>query len=192
MWSIERVTDAELVDRVREGDVSAFGELVDRHRVAAYRAALAALRSPEEAEEATQDAFVAAYFHLERFRGDSSFKTWVLAIAWRHALTRRKSLARRLRRFVSLDGHAWPEPAGLDVSQECRVADAELRAQIRRLLVTLPAKLRDTLLLAQSGEYGYREIAEILAVPEGTVKWRVMEARRILKQKLRALGYGHE
>ena len=139
-----------------------------------------------------QDAFVAAYFHLERFRGDSSFKTWLLAIAWRHALTRRKSVARRLRRFVSLDGHAGSEPAGPDVPQERAVSDAELRSQIRRLIVKLPAKLRDTLLLAQSGEYGYGEIAEILAVPEGTVKWRVMEARRILKQKLAALGYGHE
>ena len=76
--SAHRVTDPvalDLVERARQGDAQAFGKLVDRHRQAVYRAALAALRSPEEAEEVAQEAFVAAYRTLGGFRGDASFKT---------------------------------------------------------------------------------------------------------------------
>src|SRR5205807_829950 len=68
------VTDADLVTRARQGDPAAFGELVDRHRTAVYRAALAALGSHAEAEDAAQDAFLLAYRRLETFRGDASFK----------------------------------------------------------------------------------------------------------------------
>jgi len=79
------VSDSELVDRARQGDQSAFGELVRRHQGAVFRAALAALGSPEDAEEIAQDAFVAAYSNLEGFREEASFRTWVVAIAWRRA-----------------------------------------------------------------------------------------------------------
>ncbi|MDP7471538.1 MAG: sigma factor, partial [Vicinamibacterales bacterium] len=79
------MSDSELVDRARQGDQSAFGELVRRHQGAVFRAALAALGSPEDAEEIAQDAFVAAYSNLEGFREEASFRTWVVAIAWRRA-----------------------------------------------------------------------------------------------------------
>jgi len=86
------VNDAELVALARQGDTSAFGELVDRHRVAVYRAALAALGSHAEAEDVAQDAFVTAFRKLAGFRGDASFKTWLLTIAWNHAINRRRWL----------------------------------------------------------------------------------------------------
>src|SRR5262249_41324764 len=101
--SIDRVTDAELVDRARQGDPAAFGELVGRHQAAVYRAALAALGSPADAEDAAQDAFVTAFRRLDGFRGDASFKTWLLTIAWHQAINRRRSLSRWLRQFVSSD-----------------------------------------------------------------------------------------
>ena len=81
------VTDVELVARARQGDPAAFGELVERHRAAVYRAALAALRSPADAEDAAQDAFLLAYRRLDSFRGDASFKTWLLTITWHQATT---------------------------------------------------------------------------------------------------------
>jgi hypothetical protein len=69
------VSDADLVARARRGDSAAFGELVDRHRTAVYRATRAVLGSHDEAEDAAQDAFVVAYERLASFRGDASFKT---------------------------------------------------------------------------------------------------------------------
>ena len=74
-------------------------------------------------------------------------------------------------------------------SQEEDLASVELERTIRRLIATLPRKLRDALLLSGSDEYSYEQIGEILGIPVGTVKWRVSEARRILKRKLTAVGY---
>jgi len=186
----------DLVERARQGDARAFGELVDRHRQAVYRAALAALRSPEEAEEVAQDAFVTAYRSLAGFRGDASFKTWLLAITWRKALDRRASVGRWLSRRAlpapgdESSGDALERLPAARPSQEHALLSAELVRHTRRLIGTLPARLRDPLLLAGTGDHSYEEMAALLGAPVGTVKWRVSEARRVLKRKLAALGYG--
>lgn len=189
------VSDLDLVRRAQDGDAAAFGELVERNRRAVFRAALAAVGNAAEADDVAQEAFVTAYRKLAGFRGDSSFRTWMLSIAWRKALDRRKSVTRWLRITVS------PADAGddtLDVmdrvpsaarSQEDDLASRELQRTLRRLIQSLPRKLRDALLLAGSGEYSYEQIAKMLGVPVGTVKWRVSEARRVLKQKLAAVGH---
>ena len=70
--------------------------------------------------------------------------------------------------------------------------NAELQRHVKRLIATLPSKLRDALLLAGSGEHTYEQIAAMLQIPVGTLKWRVSEARRVLKQKLAAAGYARE
>lgn len=186
------MSDSELVERARRGDAAAFGELVERHRAAVYRTALAALGSAEEAEEVAQDAFVSAFQKLDGFRGEASFKTWLLSIAWRQAIDRRSSLAQRIRRFITTEGAGWPDPPASARSPEDALLNAELRGHVRRLVRTLPVKLRDALLLSASGAYGYEEIARMLGVPAGTVKWRVVEARRLLKRKLARLGYPHD
>jgi len=186
------VSDAELVARARQGDTAAFGELVDRHRRAVYRAAHAALGSAEEAEDVAQEAFLIAYQKMATYRAEASFKTWLLAIAWRRARRRRRGLASLWRRFVSGDAPESPAPEGPRRTQEAALIDAERVRHVQRLVRALPARLRDPLLLCASGEQTYREIAEVLGVPEGTLKWRVAEARRRLKQRLAALGYGDE
>ena len=186
------MSDAELVERARQGDEAAFGQLVERHQQAVFRAAYAALGSKEEAEDAAQDAFLAAYRKLHMFRGDASFKTWLLAIAWRHALDRRGGVVRRLRLFFSPDDNAWPQPETPAPSQEQALVRRELREQVRAVVKTLPAKYRDALLLATSGDHTFEEIGNVLGVPTGTAKWRVSEAKRQLKHKLSRLGYGNE
>jgi RNA polymerase sigma-70 factor (ECF subfamily) len=186
------VSDAELVDAARRGDEAAFGQLVERHQHAVFRAAYAALGSKEEAEDATQDAFVAAYRKLHMFRGESSFKTWLLAIAWRHALDRRGNVVRRLRLFFSPDDNAWPDTTTSAPSPEQALVRRELREQVRAVVKTLPARYRDALLLASAGDHTFEQIGEILGVPTGTAKWRVSEARRQVKRKLAQLGYVNE
>jgi RNA polymerase sigma-70 factor (ECF subfamily) len=192
--SIEYVTDAELVERARAGEPDAFGELVDRHRSAVYRAALAALRSPADAEDAAQEAFLTAYRRLDGFRSEASFKTWLLTIAWHQAINQRRSVTRWLRRTVPApqgpDGEAIEHHlASPDRSPAERAEDNELRRGIAGAIRALPPKLRDALLLAQAGEYTYEEIAAMLKVPLGTIKWRVSEARRVVKHRLRERGF---
>jgi len=189
--STEGVSDPELVERARRGDHAAFGTLVDRHRTSVFRAALAALGVPEDAEEVAQEAFVAAHRHLPDFREDASFKTWLLSIAWRKALTRRRSVKTFLRRFVQPpEDTEWQVPE-TGPNQEQAVIDRELREHIRRGIAGLAPKLRDALLLASAGEHSYADIAAMLGIPVGTLKWRVNEARRQLKGRLAEMGYGH-
>ena len=188
--STEGVSDPELVERARRGDHAAFGTLVDRHRTSVFRAALAALGTREDAEEVAQEAFVAAYRHLQDFREDASFKTWLLSIAWRKALTRRRTVKTFLRRFVQPpEDTEWQVPdAGR--TQEQAVLDDELRGHIRREISRLAPKFRDALLLASAGEHSYSDIAGMLGIPVGTLKWRVNEARKQLKARLAEVGYG--
>lgn len=189
------VSDLDLVRRAQAGDTEAFGELVERNRRAVFRAALAAVGSPAEADDVAQEAFVTAFRKLGGFRGESAFRTWLLAITWRKAIDRRNSMTRWLRQTVTQVDFGDDAPDIMENtpsnsrSQEDELADAELQRTLRRLIGTLPRKLRDALLLAGSGEYSYEQIGQMLGAPVGTVKWRVSEARKMLKQKLTALGY---
>ena len=186
-------TDLDLVRLAQAGDVDAFGELVERNRRAVFRAALACVRSPAE-------AFVTAYRKLGTFRGEAQFRTWLLSITWRKAIDRRKSVSRWLRTAVmpsSMDNgeDAFDQMERVPSSgrsQEETFVDEELQRNVTRLIGTLPKKLRDALLLAGTGEHTYQEISQMLGAPLGTVKWRVSEARRVLKKKLSALGYAYE
>jgi len=193
-------TDLDLVRLAQAGDVEAFGELVERNRRAVFRAALACVGNAAEADDVAQEAFVTAYRKLGTFRGDAQFRTWLLSITWRKAIDRRKSISRWLRLAVNPS----PADAGEDPfdqmervatpnrSQEDSFVDEELHQNVTRLIGTLPRKLRDALLLAGTGEHTYEEISHILGAPLGTVKWRVSEARRVLKKKLAAMGYAYE
>jgi RNA polymerase sigma-70 factor, ECF subfamily len=179
------VTDDELVALARAGDPAAFDQLVTRHQAAAYRAALAALRNPQDAEEAAQDAFVRAWSNLHRFRGDAAFRTWLLTIVWNRALSRRRSLARWWSRSAPLD-------EAVTIAADAPAADSghgELRRHVAKAIDALSPKLRDALLLAQSGEHDYEAIGTMLKIPVGTVKWRISEARRKVRAQLATLGY---
>ncbi len=187
------VDEADLVERARHGDAAAFGTLVDRHRAAVFRTAFVILRSHADADDAAQDACVAAFRHLHRFRGESAFRTWLLSIAWHEAINRRRSLKAMWRRLVEPGARApedvMSDVASVDRTPEQLAHDRCLRDEIRQAIDALSPKLRDTLLLAQSGDYSYEEIGAIVGAPIGTIKWRVSEARRLVKLRLRNRGY---
>jgi RNA polymerase sigma-70 factor (ECF subfamily) len=174
--------DRDLVDAARRGDREAFGQLVDLHEQAVLRAAMAALGSRDDAQEVAQEAFLTAWRKLSGFRGEASFRTWLLTIAWRKALDRRR------RRRLLWQRHADP-PRGTDPlaslpadgpDPERAAVARDLVCRARAAIERLSPKLRDTLLLAVSGQYAYDEIGAMLGVPPGTVKWRVAEARRLV------------
>ena len=187
--STSQVTDEELIDRAREGDTAAFGALVDRHRAAVVRAATTALGDRDEAEDAAQEAFVAAWRALGQFRGQATFRTWILAIAWRHAMTRRRGRQGWWARLVGRGEWQWPdsedqEPASTAAPPEQHLLDREFSRAVGLVVRSLSPKLRDPLMLAASGEYSMEEIATMLGTPVGTVKWRIAEARRLAREKL--------
>jgi RNA polymerase sigma-70 factor, ECF subfamily len=186
------VSDTELVERARAGDADAFGELVERHQAAVYQVARAALRSTTEADDVAQETFIAAFRKLGEFRGDAAFKTWLLAIAWNTARMQRRGAWRWLDRFRQA-GEA-DTPLGLRPmpSQEDALISRDLRARVRRTVLSLPPKYRDVLLLATMEDLTTDEMSAVLGIPSGTVKWRLSEGRRQLKAKLTRLGIRDE
>ena len=137
---IVRVTDEELVARARQGDTHAFGELVTRHQAAVVRTAFVVCRSREEADEVAQEALVSAWRRLSTFRGEAQFKTWLLTITWRHALTRRGSAWRRLFRTAR-----QPDDAAFELRSEAPSAERSVVAagdtlrRVHGLVDALPA-----------------------------------------------------
>ena len=147
------VTDLELVERAQRGDSDAFGVLVERHHRAALRAAVAALGAVDEADDAVQEAWIAARDRLAGFRGDAAFRTWLLAIVWHKATDRRRGVGRWVRRLVSMDAGDATPGAGAPPSRsplrgpspERAALDGEQQRTIARLVRALPPKLRDPL-----------------------------------------------
>jgi len=182
-----------LVEAARRGDREAFGDLVALHERIVLRTTLAALRSREDAEDAAQDAFVVAWQKLGGFRGEATFKTWLLTIAWRKALDRRRQRQTwwtRVRAGASRPDVNEVDPIeslpGGGADPERIAISIDLARHVRTAISRLSPKLKDTLLLAATGEHTYEEIAAILRVPLGTVKWRVAEARRLVNDQVPA------
>ena len=188
------MTDEDLVARAQGGMQDAWAELVHRHHGAVFRAAHAALFSSADADDAAQDAWIAAWRALSDFRGQSSFRTWVLTIAWRKALDRRRSVAGwmrmiRLDRPDDEDGPALQLAADV-ASAEDAALDRASRARLKKLVRGLPRAQRDALLLVATQDLPYVDAAALLGIPVGTLKWRVSEARRLLRERLQQQGDG--
>jgi RNA polymerase sigma-70 factor, ECF subfamily len=182
--SIERVTDGELVEQVRAGDTTAFGELVERHRGAVYRAALAALGNEADAEDIAQEALVLAFRRLDQYRGDSSVKTWMVSIAWRLSLSRRRRMWWKATRSGAAEAelHALRD---VSPSPEARLQSAQFINDVQQHIKRLPRKLRDALLLAAAGDLTQEEIAAAMNIPPATFRGRVRDARLKLKDWLK-------
>jgi RNA polymerase sigma factor (sigma-70 family) len=182
-----------LIARARAGDRTAFGQLLEQHLPAARRLALAAVGQLSEADEAVQEASVAAWQRLHGLQDPAAFRSWFLRIVWRKALDRRRSIRTWLERYMSPGADAdSPDfnPASSDPSPDAALLGRELERAIAQVVRSLPRRLRDPFLLAASGDHHYSDIATLLSVPEGTVKWRISEARRLIRSKLDRLGYG--
>lgn len=188
--------DAEttrLARLAQNGDPAAFGALIDLHHRAALRVARSAVGQLGEADEAVQDACLTAWRRIDTLDDPAAFRAWLLRITWRKALDRRRSVMgwlQRLRRDPAdaervIELMVSPEPG----PDRVLLGDERARA-IAKLIRALPPRLRDPFLLAASGEQRYEDIAALLGVPVGTVKWRVSEARRMLREKLERLGFG--
>lgn len=183
--------DADL-DRARQGDRDAFGRLVRRHQRRVYAAALHILGSHSDADDATQEALVRAYRGLATFDGRADFSTWLYRITVNTALNALRSGKRGA--AVSQRGgveaaHIGGRPEALGQSALTPAQQAQQTGEVARVLeavAQLSPALRVTIVLATIEELPHKQIAEILDIPEGTVAWRVNEARRLLKLRLSA------
>jgi RNA polymerase sigma-70 factor (ECF subfamily) len=177
--AVEEQQVAALVDAARNGSNDAFGELVDRYRAPVVRLAYSLTHDRDEAKDIAQDAFLRAFRRLGSFRPDRPFSRWLFVIARNASLDalrrRRRSLA-----LVPPDGIvAEPEPGPEDWA--LRNDEAE---RVRVALEALPPHYRTVLELYYESGLRYREIAETLDIPIGTVKTYIARAKRRLRHLL--------
>jgi RNA polymerase sigma-70 factor (ECF subfamily) len=174
----------ELVAHARAGDQAAYRELVEMHQDRAYGLALRITRSPADAEEVAQDAFVRAWLALARFRGESSFATWLHRIVARRALDRLSELKTRRAREVPGDEAADPpDRAGGAAHGD---AGAAMRSRrLERLVAGLPQAQRMAITLYYYEDRSVEQAATILGLPENTVKTHLARARAALRDALR-------
>jgi RNA polymerase sigma-70 factor (ECF subfamily) len=180
-----RLRDEEIVARVRAGEPELFEHLMRRHNQKVFRAARAIVKRDDEAEDVMQDAYVRAYVHLAGFRGEASFATWVTRIAVHEALAR----VRHERRFApqELRIQGLTSSCGDYVaSPEEQVSGAELRVILDRAIDALPDDFRLAFVLRAVEQMSSAETAEILGIPEQTVKTRLFRARERLRHEVMA------
>jgi RNA polymerase sigma-70 factor, ECF subfamily len=181
--------DAELIASALRGEKQAFADLVRKYQRRVYGTALHITGSHSDADDVAQDTFVKAYRHLASFDGRSDLFTWLYRITVNTALNhlRGQNRGQRLARAgEDAGGGARPERAGGDRQRTPREW-LEVGERFRRVLAEigeLSPVLRVTLVLATVEQLPYKRIAEIMDVPEGTVAWRVNEARKQLRDRL--------
>ena len=139
----------------------------------------------DEANEVTQDAFFAAWRGLPSFRGDAQFSTWLYRVAYNCAL---KQLDQRRRDGV-LQSAIQTEIHDKEERIAARIETYDRQEVVRTQLLTLPSKYRIVLVLRHLQDMTYEEMAEILAVPIGTIKTHLFRARNLLKERLLAIEY---
>jgi RNA polymerase sigma-70 factor, ECF subfamily len=179
--------DAALIERCRAGDLTAFEPLVEKYRQRVYRLAYNVLRDPEEAWDASQDAFIRAFQALASFRGDSAFYTWLFRIVMNVARDRARQHAARGRAFGTerVEEADWERAlADQGAAPDTHAAAVEERERISRALATLSESHRAIIMLSDLEGLSYREIAEVLDIPMGTVMSRLHNARRRLREAL--------
>ena len=180
-------TDEQLVERALAGDGDAFGEVVRRWERKIYALAYGITGSVEEARDAAQETFIAAYRNLQGFRGEAKVSSWLHRIAVNQCISRQRRA--RVRAETGIEEEA-ETAAGPFVSKgaagsPAHAAESEERAAaVRRAVASLPRELREVVLLKEFEELTFQEIADTLGIPLSTVKGRLYTALRQLRLRL--------
>lgn len=172
------VAETALIDAARRGDAAAFDRLVERHMRRAYAVAYRLLDHRQDAEDLVQDAFMAALAKLDTFERGRRFGPWLMRIVVNRGLNVRK--ARALRRTEPI-----PPTIPLNGASPLESAErSELRSRIERAVAELPEKQRLIVQLFELDGFTSPEIAGMLDMAEGTVRWHVHQARQSLRAAL--------
>ena len=170
----------------RNGDQESFEKLVRLYEKRVFSLTSRMCRNSADAEEAAQEAFLAAWQALPAFRGDASFATWLYRLvsnAWVDIL--RREGRHQVMAGPSLDDEeSSPEPPDKSPSPHALAERAELRRQIEAGLAALPPEYRQVLILREIHQCTYDEIAQICSIDLGTVKSRINRGRKRLRKIL--------
>jgi RNA polymerase sigma-70 factor (ECF subfamily) len=180
-----------LARRIAAGDVAAFEGLMRRHNRRLYRLARALLRDDAEAEDALQEAYLAAHRAAGAFRGEARLGTWLSRLVTNECLGRLRKRARRENVFpigsldAGDDGEAgMSDDAAMPAAPDAALVRAQVRALLERKLDALPQVFRSVFVLRAVEEMNVEETAQCLGIPEATVRTRYFRARSLLREAL--------
>lgn len=178
--------DQIYIDKIIEGDSSAFAILVERYKDLVYTIAYRMLKHREEAEEVSQDTFIKVYKSLHKFKGDSKFSTWIYKVAYNSCLDRLKK-QKRTQHTVNIDEFTEYKIKTLDNALE-HLEVKERQEAIKRCMDLLPADDNVLLTLFYFEELSLEEISKVTGITANTVKVRLFRSRKklltILKEQL--------
>ena len=187
----EQNVDRELVQRVQQGDKSAFDVLVRKYQFKIIKLISRYVHDPHESMDVAQEAFLKAYRALPGFRGESAFYTWLYRIAINTAKNYLVALGRRppgsdvdAQEAEQYDGESYLKE--YETPERLLLKD-ELEATIYRAIQDLPEDLRTAITLRELEGMSYEEIAQTMGCPIGTVRSRIFRAREAIDNKLRPL-----
>lgn len=179
-------TETELIDRARAGDRTAFGKLIRLHQSRVYACAMRMLGNRAEADDVAQETFLRAYRAIARFDGRSELSTWLYRICVNLCLNALRT--RKRKGSETLDDPRIPEPVADptngNVDPRQALERAQTYARLTQAIDSLSPTLRATVVLVCIEGVPQKEVAEALGCSEGTVAWRVHEARNKLRAAL--------
>lgn len=180
-------TDEIIVERALSGDADAFGEIVRRWERRIFALTYGILGREEDARDATQETFLAAFRNLRGFRGEAKVSSWLHRIAVNQCITRQRRA--KVRNESALDDSPATEFAVTVAESPARVVEGRQRtAAVRRALNGLPLELRQIVVMKEFEELTFREIAEALELPLSTVKSRLYTGLKQLQMRLAKFG----
>lgn len=183
-------SDEQIVERALTGDAEAFGEIVHRWERRIFALAYGMLGREDDARDATQETFLAAFRNLRGFRGEAKVSSWLHRIAVNQCITRQRRA--KVRKEAAIedeeDRHASNFSSPLELSPARMAEGRESIDAVRRAVNSLPLDLRQVVLMKEFEELTFREIAEALDLPLSTVKSRLYTAMRQLQLRLQKFG----
>ncbi|MEO6910479.1 MAG: RNA polymerase sigma factor [Edaphobacter sp.] len=179
------LTDEEVVDRVRGGDLALYEVIMRRYNQRLYRVARAILHDDSEAEDVMQDAYVRAYTHLDQFAGRSAFSTWLTRIAVHESLTRLRSRNRHPQVDITdYDGEISMKMTSQSLNPEQCASTAQLKEFLEEAVLNLPDNYRTVIMLRDIEELSTAETAEALDLTEDNVKVRLHRGHGMIRSWL--------
>jgi RNA polymerase sigma-70 factor (ECF subfamily) len=183
-------TDEQMVERALAGDPEAFGEIVRRWERRIFALAFGMLGREEDARDATQETFLAAFRNLRGFRGEAKVSSWLHRIAVNQCITRQRRA--KVRSETALEDEAEKNAAVFALPADFSPARAaehrEVSSAVRKAVGALPAELRQVIVMKEFEELTFQEISDALEVPLSTVKSRLYTALRQLQMRLQKFG----
>jgi RNA polymerase sigma-70 factor (ECF subfamily) len=191
--AMHETPEAELIARSKQGHQEAIAELFRRHYPASLHLAWGILRQPDDAQDAVQTAYFLAFRRLEKFRGESSFKTWVTRIVVNCCLLQLRE-ARRRKTWAQLDERQQPQGAELPASRtpnpEKSVWCGEISSAFSTAVARLPKNLREPYTLFTVAELPLQEVATALGLTISATKTRLFRARAWMRMSLKPVWAG--